>query len=109
MCSAVRLLRFLHQPSEDYGGSLYHTYHCSVFASADACVQLNRAETPQYMFLLEQPENEFSTELYIWLCPHPSAEFDKTEEAGGDQNWFVFLSPPYGSGHRLSYRAHLSE
>lgn len=93
-CSVVSLPcpNFLHQPSEGFGGSLYHTYHCSVFVCADACVQLNGAERPQHVFPPEQPESELIAELNIWLCPHPSAEFAKTEEAGGDQNCFLFLS-----------------
>lgn len=61
------------------------------------------------MFPPEQPESELIAELNIWLCPHPSAEFAKTEEAGGDQNCFLFLSPPYGLGHGSSCRARVSE
>lgn len=60
------------------------------------------------MFQPGQPENELIAELKIWLCPHPFAEFAKTEEAGGDQNWFLFLSSPYGLGQRSSCRACVS-
>lgn len=43
------------------------------------------------MFQLGQPESELIAELKIWLCPHPSAEFAKTEEAEGNQK-LVFIS-----------------
>lgn len=41
-----------------------------------------------------QSENDLIAELKIWLRLHPSAEFAKTEEAQGDHNCFLFLSPP---------------
>lgn len=76
---------------------------------ADACIQLNRAERPQYMFLLEQPENELIIEHYIWALPTSLCRVCQNWRSWrGNQNC-LFPSPPYGSGHRLSYRAHFSE